>query len=265
MQGTEGLEGRFKTLGFQESEAKVYLELLRSGETNGSRLSSACGLARTTTYAALEALLRRGAVIQTLSEPRTFRARPPSLLFEESSRRCAEAARELSEALKPYESELSPDEVWNISNEAVLLAKARELIDAASGEVLINTDWYLEPLGPALQAAALRGIKVLHVSFTGKRGPEGVQSWLNTSYLSQAPTGRHRIMLAVDMTSVLVASRELDGRVSGVFSSNPLLTRIIAEHIHHDIYLVRIKEAHGGSVLGPGLRLGSMLESDKKN
>lgn len=261
------LEARFRTLGFSEAEAKVYLTLLGSGEANGSRLAAACGLARTTAYAALEALLRRGAVLQTLGEPRTFRARPPAELFGELAARVAEDAAALAEALAALKSEEDRGEVWNVADEASLLSRAQALIDGAAREVLINTDYFVAALGPSLEAAAARGVQVFHFSYGGvDPALPGVKTFRRirstASPRSSAATSRHRLMLVADLARCLTASREASGQVSGITTADSLLVHVMAEHIHHDIYLARIAARTGAGLTATGALLGSLLEAE---
>jgi hypothetical protein len=266
------LEGRFRTLGFSEAEAKVYLSLLSGGEANGSRLAAACGLARTTAYAALEALLRRGAVLQTLGEPRTFRARPPGELFEELATRAVEDATVLAESLAALKAVEDRGEVWNVSDEATLLSKALGMIGGAEREILVNSDHFMVALGPTLEAAARRGVKVFHFSYSGvDPGLEGVLTVCR--WRPRQPSGtaraepmpvRHRLMLVADMASCLTASREASGQVSGIATADSLLVHVMAEHIHHDIYLARIAAHAGTGLSGAGALLGSLLEAESR-
>jgi sugar-specific transcriptional regulator TrmB len=60
----------FKTLGFSEKEAEVYLALNRLGPTPASVLARLCGIKRTTIYDLLGSLLKTG-VIRTLTKGST--------------------------------------------------------------------------------------------------------------------------------------------------------------------------------------------------
>ena len=47
----------------------------------------------------------------------------------------------------------------------------------------------------------------------------------------------------------------------GVFTDNVLLTSIISEHIHNDIYLFKLKKLYGENLINEDIKLNTMLEN----
>lgn len=70
-------------LGFTSLEAKIYLVLLRLGETQAGLISKKAEINRTTTYQILERLLERGLVTYTIqSNRKVFKPAPPKKIVE---------------------------------------------------------------------------------------------------------------------------------------------------------------------------------------
>jgi len=78
----EPFEERLKRAGLTGNEAKVYLELLKRGEVNGSELAKKAGLDRSLTYTVLNNLIDKGLVSYVMKEKlRVYRATDPQNLL----------------------------------------------------------------------------------------------------------------------------------------------------------------------------------------
>jgi sugar-specific transcriptional regulator TrmB len=95
-------------LGFTPNEVKVYLTLLRIGRSKAGRLAKECGLERTSTYNALQQLIRQGLVSFVIeANKKVFAAAEPSRivdLFKEKEERAALIVPKLI-GLKKFERE----------------------------------------------------------------------------------------------------------------------------------------------------------------
>ena len=69
-----------------------------------------------------------------------------------------------------------------------------------------------------------------------------------------------RMMLVVDFKKTLIASSEDNGQFLGTFTDNKLLASIVAEHIHHDIYLLKLKREYGKDLVDENIKLRTLLE-----
>lgn len=75
-------EKLLEQLGFSKNETQVYLAALESGTDSAQNIAKIAGLPRTTTYAVLEYLVKRGVVAKTLIREKTrFVAEPPRKLI----------------------------------------------------------------------------------------------------------------------------------------------------------------------------------------
>ena len=94
----EALSG-LRQLGFTDYEARIYVQLLKASPATAYEVAKAAGVPRANTYAALEALAQRGAVLPVNEEPLRYVAAPPKTLFEGISRQTRALCSDLSERL----------------------------------------------------------------------------------------------------------------------------------------------------------------------
>lgn len=162
-------------LGFTETEARLYCELLRGGPATGYRLAQAVGKAPANAYQALSALAQKGAVLVEEGEPRTFRAaRPEELLAALAAgfdRRRTAAEQALSDLAGPEDDE----RIYQLKSAEQALQRARAMIGAAREIILF--DLFPGPfaeLRPALEQAALRGVAVAGLVYAATEAGPGV-------------------------------------------------------------------------------------------
>jgi sugar-specific transcriptional regulator TrmB len=166
MATTDSLPGCLAALGFTETEALIYCELLRSGPASGYRLAKAVGKARANVYQALAQLTQRGAALIDDSRVQTFRATDPRELMRamtENYRAHAEAAETALQALAALAAD---DRIYHLKTVDQVLERAIAMIDGAQAIVLV--DAFPEPLErvlPALERAAARGVAVAALAY----------------------------------------------------------------------------------------------------
>ncbi|HEX3039829.1 MAG TPA: hypothetical protein VHP54_06000 [Caproiciproducens sp.] len=69
-------------------------------------------------------------------------------------------------------------------------------------------------------------------------------------------------MLVTDMDATIVADRS-PGKDNwfATVTNNTLMVSIIAEHIHNDIYLLKLKEKYGSNLIDDTIKIDTMLEN----
>ena len=145
---------------FTPTESLIYEVLVTRGPGTGYAVARAAGLARANAYAALEALVSKGAARAEEGRPRRYRPEPPSLLLgrivDRQSRAIEELSRSLEEVVAPASSTLV--EVSSLRGVGQLLtleiARARREVAA----VLPSKAWPM--LIPAVRRAAAGGVKL---------------------------------------------------------------------------------------------------------
>lgn len=169
-------------LGFSEIEALVYCFLLKESPATGYRISRGISKAAANTYAAIETLAQRGAVIIEEGEARNCSAVPPAELcnaLEAAHGRHVADARKRLEAIRAA----APDEgVYKLETVEQAFAAARTLIDGARSHILM--DAFPAPLlrlKGEIAAALKRGVVVAIESYAPL--PKGLERAIS----SQSP------------------------------------------------------------------------------
>ncbi len=153
-------------LGFTETEALVYCELLRASPASGYRLAQAIGKAPANTYQALAALTQKGAVVVDDSAGKSFRPAPPAELIAALERGYEARARTAGLALEQLYKPPEDDRIYQLATAAQALERARAMIDAAR-EILLF-DLFPEPLQllkPNLERTHAQGVRVAGVGY----------------------------------------------------------------------------------------------------
>src|SRR5688500_18750659 len=153
-------------LGFTETDALVYCELLRASPASGYRLAQAIGKAPANTYAALAALTQKGAVVVDDSAGKSFRPCPPGELISALERGYEARARAAGEALDQLYKPPEDDRIYQLATAAQALERARAMIDGAHETLLFDLFPHpLELLKPNLERARARGVRVAGVGY----------------------------------------------------------------------------------------------------
>ena len=247
--------------GFSKMEGSVYLTLLQSPELNGSQISKILSASRSAVYGALNSLYEKGAVFLLPGDTHIYKAQNPEILIDCLKTKYLENAKSLKEELVSLKTHNTQEVYWNIKGYEPFIAKTRELLHTAEKEIYMNTNCDLSLFTEELTQLAKKNVRILHFSFepsTIKDLP--LEYYYNSGMGAFSPSIYKRMMLVVDCKSVLLVSGELGGAFMGIFTENPLLVSIISEHIHHDIYFLKLEKKYGKSLVDKDILLGSLLE-----
>lgn len=261
----EKAQNQLESLGFSPSEARVYLSLLQRGEKNctGYQIARELNLSRSSVYAALDSLVQRGAVFAIPGETgdtRQYQPEQPETLLGRIRKETEETARALEGELKSLRGAGKGNPYLTIDGRETIFKKTEEILSRAQKEVFINTDFPLDPLFSEMEALLQRGIRILLFSFQ-KLDTGGLDiEFYHSRPQAPAGPGKTRLMAAVDHQAALIAGRQAGQPLTGIFSENPLLVSIVSEHIHHDIYLLRLREHFGHDPSEPEIRLSTHHE-----
>jgi sugar-specific transcriptional regulator TrmB len=148
-------------LGFTDTEARVYCELVRAGPATGYRLAKAIGKAPANTYQALESLAQKGAVLTEDAEAKTWRAAPPAELLSALDAAHARRSAAALDALSRLPAAATDPRLYALRTPEQAYARARAMIAAARQIVLFDLSpapW--EALAPDLEKAQAAGVTV---------------------------------------------------------------------------------------------------------
>ena len=248
------------TLGFTATEARVYLVLVRDGTATGYQVARNLGLSRSSVYSALDGLFSAGAVFLKDGEVSEYSPKDPKILIAERRKAYLESAAELETSLADFGGRQPSTSFFNIPSMEGIQAKARELIDGADRSLYMNTDFDLPPLEESLAAAGERGVRILLFSFRDYGDLTLPLEYYHRKTVFPETCDHHRMMIVADDNRTLVAGGS-GSSYRGVFTANPLMARIVSEHIHLDIYIQKAGESFQNRINSGELLLGTLHES----
>ncbi|HET9449482.1 MAG TPA: helix-turn-helix domain-containing protein [Aggregicoccus sp.] len=205
-------EENLVALGFTETEARVYCELLKSAPATGYRLAQALGKAAPAIYQALAALEQKGAVQVDEGDARSFRPVPPDEVLSALQSRFEARRSSAAGALRKLHAPAQDDRIYHLRSADQVLERARAMV-ARAREVLLF-DLFPAPyeaLAPALREASARRVAVAGLVYD--RTPEAPYlrvSAANAAFVRERWPGA-QLTLVTDARELLVALLTPDG------------------------------------------------------
>ncbi len=230
-------------LNFTKLEAQIYMALLGQEAMSAYQVAKKIEMSRPAIYNALEHMLEKGMVEVIPNETLLYQAQESSVILGKMQEELATSLAEARQELESYQKTKYEEVTVNFKGFQTAIYKAKEIIKNAKNEVYINADFDLLYFKEEIKALKKKKIKVVIFSFHDISVPKEVDEYYSHHRKMQSPS---RLMLAVDNQIALT----VDGSISeeswkGTVSNNHLFIKIISEHIHHDIYLLKLRNKHG--------------------
>ncbi|MCX8130243.1 MAG: HTH domain-containing protein [Clostridia bacterium] len=248
-------------LNFSRTEAAVYITLVSQGRANGYKIAKILNLSRSTVYAALDNLNQRGCIYLVPGESSEYEPKDPETLIEQLKRDFVKTADKVREKIKSMDKKPVENRFLNIEGYDKIITKTKELIEDAEAEIYINTEFDLELFKKEILDADARGVRTIVFSFT-ELDTKGLPVEVYSHGNSYEKCGDERLMLVVDNKKSLISSNEQRSDYIGIFTENRLLTRIVSEHIHHDVYMLRLKNRGKGEIVDKDILLNTIVERE---
>ena len=245
---------------FTEMEARIYVTLVKHGRLNGSQIARELSANRSSVYTALNHLTEKGALFSLPGDPTEYVPEDPETLMERYSAEYSSSLSFLKDELNKSKQIAVDQQYRNIRGRDHCMAKAKELIESTQSELFLHTNLELAKFRDPLAAAAERGVRIIAFSFVPVNLP-GVEIELYRSgkfNLQDSPD--KRLMLVSDMRHALIAGGNESRGFLGTQAENSLFVAIVAEHIHHDIYLYKLDERAGRNLVDESIKVQSLLE-----
>jgi sugar-specific transcriptional regulator TrmB len=265
----ERLIHQLETLNFNPIEAKVYIELLKHKALNGSQIAKKINASRSSVYSALNQLYHRGVVFLIPGDTNMYKAENPEILIDKMKALFEDTTQSLKKGLLQLEQGENEKKYYNLSGTQNFINKVKTLLLQADKEVYMNSSIDLQLFKNEFEALAQRGVRIIVFTFD-KMDTDELPIELYTHPIAnynetQITKEELRLMLVIDLNTTLICSA-LDKNVemTGTFTDNPLLVHIVSEHIHHDIYLSRLKESLKKELIDESVTLDSLLERKMK-
>jgi len=268
---------RLVSLGLTPVEAKTYCVLVAEGDLGGYQIARILNLARSSVYPALDSLCARGFARHLPGETSVYCAVPPEEAIGRLEKDWADNARRAREGLVSIAVKGGEELFANIRGKTNLLARARTLIGQAQREIIMNMSMSLDPLEDSLRLAASRGVRIILFSWkTHDIGDLPVEFYC--PFDSTDWCAEERILLASDASVCVIGSNDSsaliphrpiaageklpadDADFLGMTTSNRLMVNLVLEHIHFDIYLLKLRKKYGYSPVTADISIGSLME-----
>ncbi|WP_160678836.1 TrmB family transcriptional regulator [Clostridium sp. C8-1-8] len=261
---------KLQDFNFTKTEAEVYLCLLKNGQLNGSQISKLLNISRSSVYSCLESLYKRGNVLMLSGEPTIYKAQSPDTLINNIKANYQNSIEILEESLSNMERSELDDQYWNMKGYSNFIETTKKLLVEAESEVYISTTFELKLFEEELKKLIERNIRIIVFSFESL-DVEGLDlEYYHHESKSIFYDGR-RWMMIVDNKKALIANETNDEDILGTVTENSLMVSIISEHIHHDIYLLKLKDKYNKNLvtsdilINSGFEMGSSVCKSKKD
>lgn len=258
--GNKEILAGLRQLGFTDYESRIYIQLLKASPATAYEVSKAAGVPRANTYAALESLAQRGAVLPVNEEPLRYVAASPKTLFEGISRQTRALCSDMSERLLAVSPANSDYHVWMSHGDVAVQEKIGAMIAESRSSIWIKAaDDVIRRHKTSLQKAASRGVTMMIVLF-GKdpdefRFNKDCKVYIHESDGTRMGTADNLFTIAVDQQRMLTANME--GEVMAAHTGCPPIVTMALSLIRHDLYMAEIFGRFGSQIekaFGPYLR-----------
>ncbi len=214
--------------GFTATESLVYRVLLTGGPGTGYAVARAAGLARANAYAALEALVKKGAARADGGRPRRYRAEPAATLLAQISSQHGAAFDQLARDLAGAAAPDTPTVVEVSSPRGLLQLVSHDIARAVTSVRLAAPADAFPLLAPVLRRAASQAIP-LALASTG----EATLDFADIVRIDAADQWPGEPFLAIlDNRTALIASRR-GSDVSGHWSAAPTIVGMATLAFRH--------------------------------
>jgi len=242
----------FKAVGFTEYEARVYVQLMRSGTATAYEIAKESGVPRPNTYNALEALTKRGSVLPVNDNPRRYVAKDPDSHLTSLGREMMSLCESLAEKLGKIEQPDDAPYVWNVHGELAMHEKIDALINHCNTTLWAKASSdVLERHAEALKAAAERDVEMLIVIYgedpDAFRFTDRCHIYLHESNGVRMGTADNLFTMTIDHKQALTATT--DG-AAAFYTHNQAMVIMADTLIRHDYYMAEILDRFGSEIFG---------------
>ncbi len=233
-------------LGFTPLEIKIYLALLDHNAMSPYQIAKKIDISRPSIYNALEHMMAKGMVELIPSDTVMYVAQQPEVLLGKIEKDYESNLALAKEGLKDYQETRYEEKYANIDGFDIMIEKARYILSIAKEEVFINTDIDISILSKEIKAAILRGARVVIFSFVKMPFIDEAVEMYSHNRERHEENVNTRFMIVADEELVMIAdANKARGNWKGTVTNNKLMRNIIIEHIHNDIYMLRLRDVYG--------------------
>lgn len=225
-------------LGFTQYEAQAYVALVGQAPITGAEVGRRASMPPSKIYETLTRLEARGAVLVHRSDPVLYAAVPHKALLGGLKSRFDEDVEAAVAALNELPTQQEPGLVWSVTGRAPIVSAFERTISASKHSIFAGIwDEEIDELGPALEAAAARGVDA-HVAIYGTRKLNGPQVYDMAECGASARlrmSGRRLAVLVADDKDAVVAQFGAHSPHHATLTTNPVMALLAVEYIKADV------------------------------
>ena len=236
-------------LGFSTLECKIYLSLLDYGAMSPYQIAKKVDISRSSIYNALEHMVSKGMVEVVPEDTVMYIAQDPEVLIYKLEGDYKRNIANATSGLREYIQTRQVENYAIINDKETIMEKAKKIIRNAKQEIFINTDIDVNELKDDLKIAIASNVRIIIFSFVKQEMEiQGVEIYSHDRGRTKDNTNT-RLMLVADDDMVLIADDSSGrGKWTGTVSNNRLMKSIVREHIHNDIYMLKIRDIYGKEI-----------------
>lgn len=225
-------------LDFTQYEAQAYTALVGQAPITGAEVGRRAAMPASKIYETLKRLEALGAVLVNRSEPVLYAAVPHEALLNDLRSRFKANLDSAMAALDCLPRQREPGLVWSLSGSGPIASAFGRTISKASKCIYAGIwDEEIEALGPALEAAAARGVDT-HVAIYGTRSLNGPRTYDLSECGASARlrlSGRRLAVVVADDQETVVAEFGDPASDQATLTTNSVLALLAVEYIKADI------------------------------
>lgn len=229
--------------GLTGQEAQVYLELFRSGTSNGYEIAKCIGISRSNVYKALEGLADKGGAYVTEGDSRKYT--PVDIEeFCQNKIRSLDVRKELLIAHMPREKE-ERDGYFTISSDENIADKIKNMLNKARRRVYLSMSaMFLGQFQKELELLAARRIKVVVLTSLAKGGEtETLEHSLKTNgvQIYHTEDKGNQIGIIADSKHVLTGELGKGKESTCLYSGQRNFVQVFKDSMKNEIKLLELE------------------------
>ncbi len=241
------LFANLKQLGFNEYEARVYVEMLHQiAPLTAYEIGKLSGVPRSKVYEVVDNLRRKQFVVQIEDNPKKYLPVDPEEVFSSIEKSFKTSVNFVKEELNHLERGETIDYIFNIFGKETIIERSKQMIRSASSSILIAVDrLMLDVLYKELESAEHSGIE-LSIVLYGKR--ENIDFQNVYCHQLREPDIRNFcfVLLDIDFKEVLAGTMPASTTEGhGFWTRSVYLNNIMQDNIIHEISLGMLEEKLG--------------------
>lgn len=241
----KSLEG----LGFSPLEVSIYLILLDNGTMSPYQIAKKVDISRSSIYNALEHMVNKGMVEMIPEETVMYIAKEPEVLLNKVESDYKNNIAGAKNGLKSYLETRYDEKSALIKGYDNVIEKMKYIINHAEKEVFINTDVELNVFENEFRSAIGRNVRIIVFSFVKSHSAIPEVEIYSHERERKSENTNSRIMIVADEKLVMIADADnARGNWSGTVSNNKLMKDVVREHIHNDIYMLKLRNIYGREI-----------------